>query len=102
DLARIEDVLRYPKDPWLVAAETAESDIDARVKLVGQIELRDVSFGYSRLEKPLIEKFNLTVKPGTRVALVGGSGSGKSTVARLIAGLYEPWEGQVLLDGKPR
>jgi NHLM bacteriocin system ABC transporter peptidase/ATP-binding protein len=100
ELNRLDDVLNYQVDEYADSEEPAGPPESA--KLEGGLEIRDLTFGYSRLGGPLIESFNLRVSPGARVALVGRSGSGKSTVARLITGLYEPWSGEILFDGKPR
>ena len=105
-LNRLEDVLRYPRNsPWNPGADEENPSTFPEVhpfRLSGNLEVRNLTFGYSRLEPPLIENLSLRLTPGSRVALVGGSGSGKSTVAKLVCGLYDPWEGEVLYDGYPR
>ena len=99
DMERVEDVMQYPNDPGF-SDSPLDEDADYS-KLSGMIELRDVSFGYSRLGQPLIEHFSMKMKPGSRVAFVGSSGCGKSTLSKLISGLYQPWSGEILYDGKP-
>lgn len=98
-MERVEDVMEYPADASCDNDVTDESVSYA--KLSGEVEMRDVTFGYSRLDAPLIEGFNLKLKPGSRVAFVGPSGCGKSTLSKLISGLYKPWSGEILFDGKP-
>ncbi len=99
EMERVEDVMQYPTDPSF--SDTPLSEDADYSKLSGEVELRDVSFGYSRLGEPLIRNFSMHVKPGSRVAFVGPSGCGKSTLSKLISGLYQPWSGEILFDGKP-
>lgn len=102
DLARVGDVLRHPRaKPFAEPAPEPPQDDRPQRRLEGRVTLEGVSFGYQRHAPPLIEGFDLEVAPGARVALVGGSGSGKSTIAKLIAGLHRPWSGVIRFDGVP-
>ena len=94
-MERVEDVMKYPEDHREAQGEIQQG------KLGGLLELKHVTFGYSPLQPPLIEDFNLRIEPGHSVAFVGTSGCGKSTLAKLISGLYKPWSGEVLFDGRP-
>ena len=98
-MERIEDVMEYPVDvDYSKVEKDPEGGFD---KLTGKIELKNITFGYSRLSEPLLKDFSMTLEPGQSVAFVGSSGCGKSTLAKLISGLYKPWSGEILFDGKP-
>lgn len=98
-MERIEDVMKYPDDAACGNDVFDENEVYS--KLSGSVEIKNLTFGYSKLGDPLIKDFNLTLKPGSRVAFVGTSGCGKSTLSKLISGLYQPWSGEILFDGKP-
>ena len=99
DMERIEDVMNYEPD---VFYEDVEVDENAEyTKLTGEMQMKNINFGYKPLGEPLIKDFNLTLKPGSTVAFVGASGCGKSTLAKLISGLYKPWSGEITFDGQP-
>ncbi len=99
DMERIEDVMQYPDDESGACRNLREEG--SYKKLRGNVEMKNITFGYSKLAEPLIKDFSLKLEPGRRVAFVGESGCGKSTLAKLLSGLYSPWEGEILFDGIP-
>ena len=98
DINLMNDVLLYPDDP--VSYSLNEDAGHSYYKLSGDIIIKDLTFGYSRLDEPLIKNLNLTIDKGSSVAIVGASGCGKSTLSKLLSGLYLPWSGQILFDGQ--
>jgi NHLM bacteriocin system ABC transporter peptidase/ATP-binding protein len=97
-MERIDDVMDYKSDTEYRHVSSAEP----LQKLSGELELKNVTFGYSKLEEPIIRDFNMSLHPGSKVAVVGLSGSGKSTLSKVISGLYRPWSGEILYDGLTR
>ena len=97
-MERVEDVMEYPDDPMVT--DTPEGEEAGYAKLRGRVEVKNVTFGYSPLGEPVIRDFSMTLEPGKRIAVVGASGSGKSTVSKLVSGLYQPWSGEILFDGR--
>ena len=95
-MERVDDVLEYPLDENV----TRHIDMDEVSKIKGNLILKDLVFGYSRLDNPILEGFNLEIKQGQKVAIVGTTGSGKSTLSKLISGLYSPWSGEIIFNGK--
>ncbi len=100
EMERIEDVMDYPDDPLMQRESPVQAE-KSYSKLKGELRITGLTFGYSRLAEPVVRDFSMHIKPGQRIAIVGASGCGKSTVSKLITGLYEPWEGELLFDEKP-
>lgn len=98
DMARVDDIMRHPMDEKFKENQTRDMP---QAKLSGNVELEDISFGYSRLGKPLVTDFSFSLTPGSSVSFVGASGCGKSTVSKIVSGLYHPWSGSVKFDGVP-
>ena len=103
NLERVNDVMHYPLDErWQERpTDPVQAEPSEPARLSGAVAVRGLVFGYNPLSPPVIDGFDLTIEPGARIAIVGRSGSGKSTVARMIVGLAEPWSGEVLFDGRP-
>lgn len=98
DISRVEDINNYAEDERY---DDNNQKKTMRSKLSGDLELRDVSFGYSMLKPPLVENFSFHLGSGESIAFVGASGCGKSTVSKMVSGLYRPWSGEILADGQP-
>ncbi len=98
ELSQLDDILNVPveqvsqENPTQVAA----------LQVTGEMVLRGVSFGFVPWEAPILQDIDLHLKPGARVAIVGRSGCGKTSLASLVAGLYQPTHGELAIDGRHR
>jgi NHLM bacteriocin system ABC transporter peptidase/ATP-binding protein len=101
EVERLDDVLEHQRDGSVDGPDAADGELPSR-RLTGELELRQLSFGYLPFSPALVEGLDLHIAPGQRVSLVGGTGSGKSTIAKLVCGLYKPWSGEILFDGQGR
>lgn len=98
DINRVEDIMKYPLDEKF---DSSISKNQVKTKLDGFVELNDIAFGYSKLKDPIVAGFSFKIDCGSSIAFVGSSGCGKSTVSKIVSGLYKPWQGQLLFDGIP-
>ncbi len=98
DMERIDDIMEYREEDIFSEADSCNDRVYE--KLRGSIDIKNIVFGYSRLASPILNGISFSVKPGQSIAVVGASGCGKSTVANLVSGLYRPWSGEILYDGK--
>ncbi len=93
DIMRVDDIYNYPEQ------ETHETQTVKDIE--GSVNIRELTFGYSILEPPLIKGINLKVKDGQKIAIIGKTGCGKSTLVKLMAGLFQPWSGEIRISGVP-
>lgn len=98
DINRVEDIMKYPLDDKF---DTSVEKLQIKTKLDGAVELDDIAFGYSKLKDPIVAGFSFKIECGSSIAFVGSSGCGKSTVSKIVSGLYKPWQGRLLFDGIP-
>jgi len=98
DINRVEDIMKYPLDEKF---DSATEKKQMKTKLDGSVELDDIAFGYSKLKDPIVAGFSFKIECGSSIAFVGSSGCGKSTVSKIVSGLYKPWQGRLLFDGIP-
>lgn len=98
DINRVEDIMNYSADEKY---DSSVSKRDIKTKLDGNISVNNIDFGYSRLKPPIVTDFSFKINCGSSVAFVGASGCGKSTISKIVSGLYSPWKGELLFDGIP-
>ena len=97
NISRVEDISKYKQD--IRFEKKGSANING--KLDGKVELKNISFGYSSLKPALVENFSFKLNSGESIAFVGASGCGKSTIAKVVSGLYQPWSGSVLMNNTP-
>ncbi len=105
NIARIDDVLKNQVDPGLATQEEKEEERLKQLpfsKLKGSVELRNVTFTFDPMGDPIFKNINLHIAPGTFVGIVGATGSGKSTLSKILSCLFEPQEGEVIFNGIPK
>lgn len=98
-IGRLSDIQNYELDEKFADIEKVDME---QHKLSGAVKVSELAFGYSLLDPPLIENFDFEVHPGKSIAFVGASGSGKSTISKIVSGLYQQWQGSVTFDGVER
>lgn len=101
DMLRMDDILSYEEEKRFQESEGLTLKADTGPGIQGRIEVKGLSFGYHRLHPPFVRDLSFTVESGDSIAFVGSSGSGKSTIAKVLSGLYQPWTGEIFIDGRP-
>lgn len=96
DMARVEDIMRCEEEE---SYTSPKEETMIGKKLVGDIEIENISFAYGKMDEPFIRNFSLNAESGKSIALVGTSGCGKSTVSKMLSCLYRPWDGEIRYDG---